>query len=129
MTFGNDKIITNKNFRPSFGIAEGDHVKVVGIPIKSIEKSVHIIANTGENKEKFDFFKKFPWYDNYTQSMRSKYNNSFKKITFYPGQKLISEGQKEKVLFIIVDGLCNLVCTNTSHKLKDLEIEDDPSKA
>ena len=37
MTFGNDKIITNKGFRPSFGIAEGEITKVLEIPVKVIE--------------------------------------------------------------------------------------------
>lgn len=64
-TFGNDKVITNKGFRPSFGIAEGETTKILSIPLKTIERAIHIIANSGENKEKFEFFKRFPWYANY----------------------------------------------------------------
>ena len=37
MTFGNEKIITNKGFRPSFGIAEGEIVKILEIPVKVVE--------------------------------------------------------------------------------------------
>lgn len=40
LTFGNDKIITNKAFRPSFGVAEGELTKVLGIPLKLIEQSI-----------------------------------------------------------------------------------------
>ena len=39
-TFGNDKIITNKGFRPSFGMAEGELTKVLCIPLKLIEYSI-----------------------------------------------------------------------------------------
>ena len=54
--FGNNKVLTGRSYKPSFGMAEGVLTKVVGIPVRLIEKSIHIIANSGENKEKFDFF-------------------------------------------------------------------------
>ena len=49
-------------------------------------------------------------------------------MIFYPGQKLIEEGQTDKVLYIIIEGMCNFVCNNTKEKMKDLEILDDPTK-
>jgi len=32
-------------------------------------------------------------------------------------------------MYIIVHGLCDLVCTNTSNKFKNLELNDDPTRA
>ena len=85
MTFGNDKVITQKGFRPSYGIAEGENTKILSIPVKLIEHAIHNIANTGENKEKADFFKQFDGYASISQAMRAKYYSAFKKYTFYPG--------------------------------------------
>ena len=48
-TFGNDKIITHKGFRPSYGIAEGQDVQVLVIPLKCIEDCIKKLANSGEN--------------------------------------------------------------------------------
>ena len=36
LTFGNDKILTSKGFRPSYGIAQGKVTKIVKIPLKNI---------------------------------------------------------------------------------------------
>ena len=85
MTFGNAKIITNKAFRPSYGIAEGQETKVLRMPVKVIEQSIQVLANSGENKEKSDFFNQFQWYVNYSAALRTKFNNMFTKKTFYPG--------------------------------------------
>jgi len=63
-TFGNDKIITSKTFRPSYGMAKGEVTKVLQIPIRSIESIIRAINGEGENKKKFDFFNEFPWYQN-----------------------------------------------------------------
>lgn len=84
-TFGNDKILTTKSYRPSFGISIGEKTVVVGIPIREIDRSIKIISSTGENQEKTNYFKNFKWYEAYTQSQRTKFNNIIQKLTFYPG--------------------------------------------
>mmetsp|Transcript_22935 Transcript_22935/g.35342 ORF Transcript_22935/g.35342 Transcript_22935/m.35342 type:complete len:133 (+) Transcript_22935:371-769(+) len=56
-TFGNDKIITSKNFRPSFAMAQGEMTLVLTIPVQVIDASLKLISNSGENLEKFNFFK------------------------------------------------------------------------
>jgi len=48
-TFGNDKILTTKSYRPSYGIAIGDKTIILGITLKEIDKSIKIISSTGEN--------------------------------------------------------------------------------
>ena len=60
--------------------------------------------------------------------MRAKLNNCFSRVTFFPGQKLIQEGQTEAELYIVIKGLCNFVCTKTRDKMTNLEHEDDPTK-
>jgi len=40
-------------------VAEGELTKVLAIPVSVIEHATHIIATTGENKEKFDFFSQY----------------------------------------------------------------------
>ena len=65
-TFGNDKIVTNKSFRPSYAMAIRPETVIVSIPVKVIEDEIKRLANTGENKEKIDFFRHFDWYDNFT---------------------------------------------------------------
>ena len=39
---------------------------IISIPVKVIEDEIKRLANTGENKEKIDFFRHFTWYDNFT---------------------------------------------------------------
>ena len=58
-SFGNDKDITGKLFKPAFAVSEGLVTKVLAIPVSVIEHATHIIATTGENKEKFDFFSQY----------------------------------------------------------------------
>lgn len=58
-TFGNDKTLTGKNYRPSYAIAAAPETVVVTIPVRVIEDAIKKLANTGENKKKTDFFKKF----------------------------------------------------------------------
>ena len=65
-TFGNDKLISHKGFRPSYGMSEGEDVQVLAIPLRTIEILIKKLANTGENLEKCNFFKQFAWYDNFT---------------------------------------------------------------
>ena len=92
MTFGNDKIITTKGWRPSFGISEGEITKILRIPVRVIEKSMKIIENSGENKEKTDLMNQIEEYRNYSQALKTKINSLFTQKTFYPGQKLVTEG-------------------------------------
>ena len=65
-SFGNDKIITSKGFRPSYAISVGPSTKVLEIPVRIIEDAIKKLANTGENKEKTDFMKHFQWFSNFT---------------------------------------------------------------
>jgi hypothetical protein len=65
-SFGNDKLVSNRSFRPSFVISITSETVVVAIPIKIIEETIKKMSNTGENKEKIDFFRHFDWYDNFT---------------------------------------------------------------
>ena len=57
MTFGNDKILTSKNFRPSFVLSLSLNTVIVSISAKDIEDSIKRIANSGENKEKTEFMR------------------------------------------------------------------------
>lgn len=66
ITFGNDKIVTTKGFRPSFGISAAEVTRVLAIPTNVIENAIKKLANSGENKEKTDFMRRFPWFDNFT---------------------------------------------------------------
>lgn len=66
VTFGNDKTLTGRNFRPSFALAAAPETVIVSIPVRVIEDAIKKLANTGENKKKTDFFKKFQWFDNFT---------------------------------------------------------------
>jgi len=129
ITFGNDKIITTKGFRPSFGIAIGDQTQILSIPVKSIEDGVKYLANSGENKEKTEFMRRFAWFHNFTQSLKTKFNNVIEKKTFYPGAKLIKEGTNENLVYVIVEGTCSLVCRKSGQKLTVLEYQSDPTKA
>ena len=94
-TFGNDKVITHKGFRPSYGIAEGQEIQVLVIPLKGIEDGIKKLANSGENLEKSQFFKQFPWFNEWTNALRTKFNSNMKKRVFYPGQTLIKEGTND----------------------------------
>ena len=58
-TFGNDKIITGKNYRPSYVLALSKKTTIVTVPVKLLEDLVKKLANSGENKEKTDFFNRF----------------------------------------------------------------------
>lgn len=44
----------------------GYHSKILQIPLEEVEKSLRIIGNSGENKEKLRFFEKFDWYKDQT---------------------------------------------------------------
>ena len=96
-SFGNDKIVTNKSFRPSYVMSIRSETVIVSIPIKVIEDEIKRLANTGENKEKIDFLRHFDWYDNFTQGLKTKFNNCVQKRTFYPGKgaKIITEGKND----------------------------------
>ena len=66
LTFGNDKIVTGKNYRPSFALSVSPETLVVAIPVKVVEDVVKRLSNSGENKEKTDFFAHFNWFENFT---------------------------------------------------------------
>ena len=108
--FGNDKIFTTKNFRPSYALAVGQDTVILSFPLQVIEDTVKKLANTGENKEKTDFFRHFDWFDNFTQSMKTKFNNVVHKETFHPGMRLIEEGQNKHTAYVIINGTVNLQC-------------------
>lgn len=128
-TFGNDKIMTTKGFRPSIGMAIGQTTQIISIPVRVIEEGIKKLANSGENKEKTDFMRNFDWFDNFTQSLKTKYNNVIKKVVFYPGSKLITEGTNEKKAYVIIDGMVRLLCKNSNQKFTVLEYQNDPTKA
>ena len=65
-TFGNDKILSARNFRPSYVVSVSEDAVVLKFCVKIVEDTIKILANTGENKEKTDFFKEFLWFDNFT---------------------------------------------------------------
>lgn len=114
LTFGNDKIFTGKNFRPSYVLSLSNDTVIVSIPIRIIDEAIKKLANSGENKEKTDFMKHFDWFYNFTQSLKSKFNNCMTKKIFYPGVHIITEGTFHQKAYVIVDGTCNIVCNNTS---------------
>jgi hypothetical protein len=66
LTFGNDKVISGKKFRPSFALSMGQETQILEIPCKVLEEAIRLLANTGENKEKTDFMKEFIWFYNFT---------------------------------------------------------------
>ena len=72
--------------------------------------------------------KHFSWFHNFTQSLKSKFNNCITKKTFYPGAQIITEGTNNMKLYIIVEGTCNILCSNTSQKYSKLEQQQDPTK-
>lgn len=128
-TFGNDKIVSGKNFRPSYALSLTPQTILVTIPVKLLDEAVKRLANTGENKEKTDFFIHYPWFANFTQSLKTKFNNCVQKKTFYPGAKIICEGANSMTVYAIVEGTCNLVCKQTASRFTVLEYEADPTKA
>lgn len=66
LTFGNDKIITGKNFRPSYALSISDQTLILSMPLRVLDEVIKKLANTGENKEKTDFFKHYDWFYNFT---------------------------------------------------------------
>ena len=128
-TFGNDKTLSGRNFRPSFALTAAAETVIVTIPVRIIEDAIKKLANTGENKEKTDFFKKFYWFDNFTQSLKTKFNNCATKKTFYPGAKLIAEGKNDLMAYVIISGTVNLICRKSGQKFTVLEYQEDPTKA
>lgn len=113
-TFGNDKILSGKNFRPSFVVSTSPDTAILSFSVRVIEDAIKKLSNTGENKEKTDFFRHFVWFDNFTQSMKTKFNNCVHKKVFYPGAKLIKEGYNDQTAYVIVEGTINLVCSKTA---------------
>lgn len=109
-------------------VAISNETVIVSIPVKLLEDLVKKLANSGENKEKTDFLNRFKWFDNFTQSLKTKFNNLVTKRVFYPGAVLIKEGTNNKVAFVIVSGECNLILTKTGHRFMMLEYEGDPTK-
>jgi hypothetical protein len=101
---------------------------VLVIPVKCIEDGIKKLANTGENLEKSLFFKQFPWFNEWTTALRTKFISCIKKKVFYPGQALIREGTNDQTMYCIVEGSCKLVILNSSAKLTDLEYTDDPCR-
>lgn len=129
MTFGNDKIVTTKGFRPSFGMTAALDTRILSVNTRIIEEAIKKLANSGENKEKTDFMKRFDWFESFTQSLKTKFNNVITKQTFYPGTKIITEGGNNLIAYVIVEGTCNLVSHKTGQKLTVLEYRGDPTKA
>lgn len=58
-TFGNDRILTSKNFRPSYVLSLSEKTVIVSILAKDIEDSIKKLSNSGENKEKTEFMRNF----------------------------------------------------------------------
>ena len=126
LTFGNDKIITSKNFRPSYAISISKDTKIISMPIRVVDEAIKKIANTGENKEKSDFFKHYDWFYNFTQSLKTKFNNLITKKVFYPGSLIFKEGQTLSKCYVIVEGTCHFVQTKPGHRFAMFEYHDNP---
>jgi signal-transduction protein with cAMP-binding, CBS, and nucleotidyltransferase domain len=99
----------------------GPKTIIVEIPQRVIDECVKKLANTGENKEKSDFMRHFDWFDNFTQSLKTKFNNIMTKKVFYPGMKIIEEGKSNPKAYIIVNGNVKLMCNQTGNKFTYLE--------
>ena len=119
-TYGNDKLISQKGFRPSHGMSEGEDVQVLAIPLKTIEGLIKKLANSGPNQEKMTFFKQFEWYDYFTQSLKTKFNGCIEKKVFYPGAKIVNETKNDKKVYIIVQGTAKLECQRAGLKFSAL---------
>ena len=65
-TFGNDKLVSGRNFRPSFVLSSAPETVIVAVPTRVLEEAIKKLANTGENKEKTDFFRQFAWFVSFT---------------------------------------------------------------
>ena len=63
----------------------------------------------------------FDWFDNFTQSLKTKFNNIMTKKVFYPGMKIIEEGKSNPKAYIIVNGNVKLMCNQTGNKFTYLE--------
>lgn len=103
--------------------------QVLSIPVRVIEEAIKKLSNTGENKEKTDFMRRFGWFDSFTQSLKTKFNNVITKKTFYPGAKIILEGKNDMHAYVIIDGTVNILCRKSGQKLTVLEYQGDPTKA
>ena len=125
LTFGNDKLFTGKNFRQSYAISISSETLILTIPIRVIDEVIKKLANTGENKEKTDFFKHFDWFGNFTQSLKTKFNNLVTKKTFYPGAFILNEGQNSKMCYVIVEGTCNFFQNQAGEHIAKLD--DNPA--
>ena len=51
-------------------MSEGLVTSILYVPVSKIEECIHIIANTGENLEKAQFFMKFDWFENWSNALR-----------------------------------------------------------
>ena len=56
-TFGNNRILTSKAWRPSYVLAVGEITQVLLIPVSLLEKALKHIANSGPNLIKTQFFR------------------------------------------------------------------------
>ena len=129
-TFGNDKLITGKGYRPSFALAQGITTSVLIIPVHKIEDCIHKIANSGENLIKSNFFKKFDWFAGWSAAKRTKLLEHVSKVDFYRGNRIITEGTNEQWMYVIMSGTANLVkeSHNNNELFKKFEFEDDPCR-
>lgn len=101
---------------------------IVVVPLGGLDEAIKKLADTEENKEQTNFFRKFQWFENFTSSLKTKFNDCVTQKTFYPGGKLIVEGTNDMTAYVIVSGTVNLVCKKSAQKFTLLEYQDDPTK-
>lgn len=127
-TFGNDKLISNSKFKPSFAIAEGVCTEILQLPTKEFELCLIKYTNSDENVEKMRFLECYQWFNEFTQLRKTKLVNRMVKKSYLPGQTVVKEGEVHSYIYAIIKGTCNLVCMQNTDKFMSIAISEDPTQ-
>lgn len=127
-TFGNDRVLTTCSFRPAYGLAMGERVRILAVPLEEVKKALAIVENSGEHRERLEFFRSFRWFKAMTQVQKNKFLNATRRVAFWPGQKIINEGENSRYLYLLQSGSVTLQCTKTGGAFRELEHTEDPTR-
>eukprot|EP00347_Sterkiella_histriomuscorum_P015136 403358183 len=108
--FGQYYSLTGSKWRPSFVMAIKDDTMILRTPVAKIDQMLNKINSSEQHKQLLSFLNQTIFgFDRISAAARDKVARCFVEKQFYPGQKLIKEGESQNSAFIIKEGECVLL--------------------
>ncbi|CDW85500.1 UNKNOWN [Stylonychia lemnae] len=108
--FGQYYSLTGSKWRPSFVLVIKDETMILRAPVTKIDQILNKINSSEQHKQLLSFLADTIFgFDKISAAAKDKIARCFNEKQFYPGQKLIREGDIHNTAYIIKEGDCVLM--------------------